>query len=941
MNRTRIKRLLKMLYYLFLCILLAPNRRGLDPYKVAPLKYWITKKVPGNKNSAACLIITGKVAGVGYRNWLRRRARVRGLDYLVRRQNKRTVIAILVGAPAEIEALAHAAWRGPTRSRVEKVRERWFNKPVKAEAGAEEAVSWSRGTASLIRRTLGQLQSIMQHPNEYTETERVSGTGEMIKAAMGKNLFTLRCMNKEMFVVSPIKKMGLQRTKTTRVPIMIFSLTDHKDLAKRYLSRSGLPVPKGDLFVDFDDAKEYLARSKRPLVVKPAVGLNGAGVTVDIRTESALEAAWNYAKQFHDTIVMEELVEGVDIRVILIGGKAKAAYIRLPANVVGDGVSTVEQLMDQKNKLKLKHPHLSKNLIVPDDYSESYLSRQGYSFKSVPPAGEIVFLHLKANISRGGDSVNITDYLHPDLMRLAEEAGAVFGDVDYWGVDLLVERIDQPRDKQKVVVIELNSTANIEGVNYPFYGRRVNAARAFIDYLFPEDTGDDSYPLDTIRVQVTGFLNASFSKQIGKLAGELNLSGSLKAGESTAEVVLSDRRHRVFALLDRIWNWRKGNYLVDGLQIYPFHEEVDEGFVVDAVPLEGEPTGGAIRGALDLDGVERNNFTLPEDCRDDDIPLSTRLFVNEFKKRGYQSTNLYEDLLEIRKNGAVGVTGMYHSSLFCDRVCDRLYPAKKLLALQGLPVLRGANFKCSKRRRALEYFRRMPRSSIVTALLLNSHETYLVNDEEELKYIWRKARKAGASQVFIEEYFDSWNVFVAVAAGKAIGELIVKPLSLCGDGVSTIKKLIEKKNRERAQNPWYRENPIVIKGDLKRRLKLIGMNLDTVPGSGEKILLESAVGLEYGGETICAAGLLHEDFRKKAVEAAGAIPGLEFAVVQMLIPHPGLPAGGQRWAVYRLDTRPDVAMFHFPGRGEPVDLAGRVVEDLCLAGRIRWMDVKR
>jgi len=228
-----------MLYYLFLCILLAPNRRGLDPYKDAPLKYWITKRVPGNKNSAACLIITGKVAGVGYRNWLRRRARARGLDYLVRKKNKSTVIAVLVGAPAEIEALAQAAWRGPTRSRVEKVRERWFNKPVKAEAGAEEAVSWSRGTAGLIRRTLGQLQSIMQHPNEYTETERVSGTGEMMKAAREKNLFALRCLRKEMFVVSPIKKVGLQRTKTTRVPIMIFSLTDHKDLTKRYLSMSG------------------------------------------------------------------------------------------------------------------------------------------------------------------------------------------------------------------------------------------------------------------------------------------------------------------------------------------------------------------------------------------------------------------------------------------------------------------------------------------------------------------------------------------------------------------------------------------------------------------------------------------------------------------------------------------------------------------------------
>lgn len=940
MNRARLKRLLKMLYYLFLCLLLAPKKRGLDPYKDAPLKYWLTKRTPGNKNSAVYLRITGKVAGVGYRNWLRRRARLRGLDYFVRRQNKRTIIALLVGSPVEIEALSIAAWRGPSRSRVEKVRELWFNKSVKVEAGDggdEETVAWSRGTASLIRRTLVELHSIMKQPNKYTETDRVSGTEEMIKAARERNLFTLRCLGKEMYVASPIKEMGLQRTKTTRVPLMTYTLTDHKDLAKKFLSSSGLPVPKGDIFVDLETAKEYLARSNCPLVVKPAVGLNGAGVTVDIRTESALEAAWNHARQFHDAIVMEELVEGVDIRVIIIGGKAKAAYIRVPANVVGNGVSTVEQLMDEKNKLRLEHPHLSKNLIVPDDHSDSYLNRQGHSFDSVPPAGEIVFLHLKANISRGGDSVNITDRLHPDLMRLAEEAGAVFGDVDYWGIDLLVERIDLPRDKQRAVIIELNSTANVEGVNYPFYGRRVNAAKAFIDYLFPEDTGDDSYPLDTVKARVTGFLNPLFTEQIGELAGELDLDGAIESGDSYAEIVLSGRRHRVLALLDHIWNWREKDNLVDGLQIYPFSEKVEKGFAVEVAQPGEVSSKGSAMGELDLEGIEINKYLPGEDFRDDNVSLSKQQFFNEFDRRGYRAADLYEDLLEIRKDGAAGVTGMYHSSLFCDQVCDRRYPAKELLALKGLPVLRGANYRCSRRRRALEYFRRLGKPCLVTRLHPGQYETYLVNNEEELRSIWKRARKAGTGQLSIEEYSGGWHVFVAVVAGEAVGQLIAEPLSLYGDGTSSIKKLIKKINRERAQNPWYKENPVVTSGALKFRLKLLGMDLASVPGSGEKILLESTVGLEYGGETCEAAGLLHEDFSEKAVEAVDAIPGLEFAVVQMLIPHPRQQAQGQRWAVCKLDTKPDVAMFHFPGRGKPVDLAGRVVEDLCLAGRVRWM----
>lgn len=938
LNRVRIKRLLKILYYRFLCMALNPGSRGLDPYKGAPLKYWITKKIPGSKKSAVRLIITGKVTGVGYRNWLRHRARIRGLDYLVRNRDKRTVDALLVGSPVEIEMLIRSAWRGPSKSRVEKIREFWFNKPVKVQAAggkAGEMVSWSRGTADIIRRTLGQLQPVVQHPNTYVENDRVSGTDELIKAARERNIFCLRCLKKEMYTVSPVKEMGFQRTKTTRVSTIIYSLTDQKHLAKRLLSSYGLPVPKGDIFTEFAAAREYLAGSKQPLVVKPAVGLNGSGVTVDIRTESALVAAWNHALQFHDAIVMEELVEGVDIRVILIGGKAKAAYIRVPANVIGDGSSTVEQLIDNKNKQKLQHPHLSKNLIVPDSYSESYLSRQGYSFNSIPPEGEIVFLHLKANISKGGDSVNITDHLHPDIMSLAEEAAAVFGKVDYWGIDLLVERIDQPRDKQRCVIIELNSTANVEGVNYPFYGRRVNAAKAFIDYLFPEDTGNGDYPLDTIMAGITGNFGPSFLKWARRLAGKLDLNGYLKAGDSAMEAVVSGRRNHVFEFLHRLWEWRKDDHLVDGLQISPFGERVEGGFLVEDSLPEGKIPSNISRSALDLANISTLN--LPEYDWPGDISLNAQLFINELNNQGFEAAHLYEELLEIRKDGAVGITGLHHSSLFCDRVCDRIYPAKKLLALKGLPVLRGARFKCSRRREALEYLRRLPGPCIVTKLLPEQYETHMVSTGDELKYIWKRARNAGTKHIFIEEYFDGWNVLVAVVDGKAVAELIVEPLSVCGDGLSTIKQLIEKKNRERSQNPWYSENPVVVEGHLKRRLKLMGKKLDSVLSSGEKVLLESAVGLEYGGETVNIDGILHADFKEKAVQAVSAIPGLEFAVVQMLIPQPEKPAEGQRWAVYKVETKPDAAMFHFPGKGAPQGLAGRVVSELCLTDRMKWL----
>ena len=220
---------------------------------------------------------------------------------------------------------------------------------------------------------------------------------------------------------------------------------------------------------------------------------------------------------------------------------------------------------------------------------------------------------------------------------------------------------------------------------------------------------------------------------------------------------------------------------------------------------------------------------------------------------------------------------------------------------------------------------RLPKPAIVTSLHPHQYESYLVNDEEELRCVWKRARKTGASRLLIEEYFKCWNVLVAVVAGKAVGELIVEPLGICGDGISTIEQLIEKKNKERVLNPWYKENPIITEDCLKHRLKLMDKDLVTVLAKGKHILLESPVGLEYGGETTSIQGLLHGDFREKAVQTVSAIPGLEFAFVQLLIPDPGKAAEGQRWAVYKIDTRPATAAFHYPGRGRPCEIANMVV----------------
>ncbi|MTI95317.1 MAG: ATP-grasp domain-containing protein [Firmicutes bacterium] len=941
-----VRRAAKVNYYRILCKLLDPKNRGLDPYEDSPLKRRLTDMMPGRKNSAVYLKITGEVTGIGYAGWLWRKARVRDLDCKVYENSDGTVEAVIIGNGEDIEAVVLSAWKGSRRAKVSHISEHWFNKPVKSgvvEIKEEKQVSWSQGTADCIINTLDHIKSITGTPNEYPDFNKLVGTDELVRVAEERNVFYIRNTRKEVFFVSPTKTIGLQRSQTTRVPSMIHSLTDHKQLTKDFLQQYGLPVPEGKVFTDLKQAKAYLAEMNRPMVVKPAAGLNGSGVTVDVRTEEALETAWQYAKLFHERVVLEELVQGVDIRVVVIGGTARAALLRVPANVTGDGCKTIEQLVEEKNKLRLGNPRLSKNLIIADAYSDSYLERQGHSWESVPKKGEVVFLHLKANICKGADSISVTDFIHPDLMRLAEEAAAAFGINDYWGIDLLAESLDLPRDQQQCAIIELNSTANIENVIYPLYGPSFDSAKSFIDHLFPEDTKDSSYPVESLYVEVAGLLNEEFTRWVIDYARELSLRCFLRTGENSADIIISGYRHHVFNFLDKLWEWRSNDNgifqeVVDGFQVHEYQGNIDS----DDSAFISKPIRLHNYEAIQKTGLHTTEYPVNHyDSAHTEgglNELNTKLFTEEFSRRGFDALPVYEDLLKISNGDSDGITAMRYSSLFCDRICARLYPAKKILALHKLPVARGVRLTVSKKKKALDYMQRIAKPCVVTGLHPVEYRAYKITNEEDLFFAWKKEKKRGTKAMLFEEFVEGFTVDIAVTADKFSGALVVEPTSLFGDGKSTIKQLIEERNELRKQNPWYAVKSIEIKNGLLRVLESQGKQVSDILQHGEKIHVESDVDLEFGGETVNISGILHEDFKQKAVQAVAAIPGLEFAIVQMRIPYPDLPAESQKWVINKIDTNPQVAMFHFPWRGQPVNLTGRVVAELCLSDRARWVE---
>ena len=940
------KTILKIVYFTSLCFLLNPKGRGLDPYLQSPVKRMVTRIVPGNNRSAVFLRIRGNVTGVNYESWLKRKALVNGLQCYISNWKGCFIFALLIGPGEIIELLVREAWKGPGRASVIKINELWFNKDVKSsdegkKSAIEEQVSWSQETANLLKETMEILGPIMKLPNFFKEDGKFNNVGEIERAALDRNLYASRISN-ICYIASPGKRIGFQNSESSNVTSLLRLLTDHKQLTNDYLAQFGLPVPSGRMFTEYKEALAYLLASKKPMVVKPAIGSYGKGITVDVRTKKDLMTAWDYAKKYYEQVVLEELLYGVDIRVLVTGGKSCASLLRVPANVVGDGKSNVIKLIDVKNIERQNNPRLRKAPIVPDAYTESFLARQGHHYHSIPQYKEVVFLHLKANLEAGGDSVGVMDYINPDLLKMAEEAVAALGISDFWGIDMMVERIDLPRHMQRCGIIEVNARANIYNVQFPMYGKPADAAKALIDEMFPQEMLETDYPLITRQIQINGRFNPKFYSWLTETMQELLLQGEFRRNKAGTEILITGRQKNVLFFIDQLLDWQPHHSnIVDRLLLKePGNLKEDNKSNNDADEIKEEKVSTHALGSSHVEQYAVNSFTDPVPGIVPGFDIDTGLFLKEFIQRGFEANPLYEDLIEIRKNNMIGLTGMRYSSSFADTACEKYFPARRLLALQGLPVTRGARFRLSKKRMARDYYLKSRfQKCLVTNLHPEEQEITIIDKESVLSKFWMKAKNSGSNYVYIEDIVKGCHVCVAVVKNYTAGALVLEPVSITGDGVSSIIELIEKKNAQRLKNPWYKDKLITVDKQLLKHLKRCGLEVENVLEDKMRLFLESAIVLERGGETISAGEFIHQDFNDKAVLAASALCGLEFAFIHMIVPYPDQPADGQHWVVLKVDTRPKVGMFHFPFKGKPINLTNAVVQELALTERVKWIKV--
>ncbi|MXQ14253.1 acylphosphatase [Microvirga makkahensis] len=320
-------------------------------------------------------------------------------------------------------------------------------------------------------------------------------------------------------------------------------ISNSKDITKGILRGAGLSVPDGSVFErDQEDEAWAFARTiGLPVVVKPTHGYGGRGVTSNIEERRHFALAWKVAQDFASTqIIVERHIHGRDFRLFVVGDQLRAAIWRVPAYIEGDGETSIEGLIERKNQSRRPNPYVGAKPIRLTPVMLRHLEDQGLRPDSIPSLGRRVSLHLVANIGGGGESVDVTEDVHPDFADIAVRTCKALPGAIHCGVDLLVEDIAHPASRQTWAICEINTNPDIAMHHFPVAGRPRDAAGALIEHLFPGSRPVDMRLWERVHIEVAGPVDGvGFGRWLRRAARLRGLTGWVRSGaEDRVEAVL-------------------------------------------------------------------------------------------------------------------------------------------------------------------------------------------------------------------------------------------------------------------------------------------------------------------------------------------------------------------------------------------------------------------
>ncbi|MDP3965403.1 MAG: cyanophycin synthetase [bacterium] len=253
-------------------------------------------------------------------------------------------------------------------------------------------------------------------------------------------------------------------------PVGAADISKDKDYASFFMRRMGYPTIPGKTFFREEWCKaigsrrniaagfRYAKRTGFPVIVKPNSGSQGVGVAL-VHNEREFVRAMKLIFKNDKVALVQKPVHGRDYRVVVLDKNIISAYERIPLNVVGDGRLTIRQLLSKKARAFAASSR-DTNINMKDPRIANKLRQQKLNMRSVPRRGEHVFLLDNANLSSGGDSIDVTSVIHPEFKRLAINLTRDMG-LRLCGVDLMIQGTISEKPK-KYWVLEINAAPGLD-----------------------------------------------------------------------------------------------------------------------------------------------------------------------------------------------------------------------------------------------------------------------------------------------------------------------------------------------------------------------------------------------------------------------------------------------------------------------------------------------
>lgn len=442
--------------------------------------------------------------------------------------------------------------------------------------------------------------------------------------------------------------------ETSQTSLIGSEIGQEKDICKDLLYDYGLPVPRGEVASSAKEGLEIAEYIGYPVVIKPVSGHHGNGVFVNIKNPDELSKAYSLAEDHSTHILVEKYLKGDDYRVLLVDHEVVAVAKRIPAHIIGDGSSTVKELIELTNKDPKRgddHDAVLTKISI-DDEARINLERQHLTLESIPEEDERIWLRDTANISTGGTAEDQTDRIHQSLKRILERTSKIIG-LDLMGVDLISDDISLPVEDMNWGIIEINSSPGLRMHIAPSSGEPQPVGEKIIDHLYP--SGDGRIPV----VAITG------------------TNGKTTTSRIVEWLAKNQGHHTGLAVTGGIWS--NDLKVADGDTTGPWSANIIlQDPEVDYAVLESA-RGGIVKRGLGFDRCKvgtvlniREDHIGVDGIKDlDDIFWAKSLLVEVVEEDGYAVINGNDDYAEKlmeRANGNIILFGVEKNELIEDHI---------------------------------------------------------------------------------------------------------------------------------------------------------------------------------------------------------------------------------------------------------------------------------